>query len=116
MTGWLTRKSLQTIGDLIVAESFCIILKDALSSLITKSSKYFDIVVELHQKTWNTFSNLTQKKTELNKNILVNSNIIIEAFKNMNRNENSNIPRNDNNLDTVPKTTEKIDANVQVEL
>ena len=34
----------------------------------------------------------------------------------MNRNENSNIPRNDNNLDTVPKTTEKIDANVQVEL
>ena len=34
----------------------------------------------------------------------------------MNRNTNSNIPRNDNNLDTLPGTTEKFDANVQVEL
>ena len=74
------------------------------------------MVVELQQKTLDTFRNLTQKTTNLNKNILDNSNIIIEAINNMNRNANSNIPRNDNNLDTLPRTTEKFDANVQVEL
>ena len=56
------------------------------------------------------------KTTELNKNILDNSNTIIEAINNMNRNTNSNVPRNDNNLDTLPRTTEEFDANVQVEL
>ena len=45
-----------------------------------------------------TFSNLTQNTTELSKNILDNSNIIIEAINKMNRNTNSNIPRNDNNI------------------
>ena len=44
------------------------------------------MVVELQQKTLDTFSNLTQKTTELNKNILDNSNIIIKAINNMNRN------------------------------
>ena len=93
----------------------CIIPKDVLSSLITESSKYFDMVVELRQKT-DTFSNLTQKTTELNKNILDNSNIIIEAINNMNRNTNSNVQKNDNNLDTLPGTTEEFDANVHAEL
>ena len=74
------------------------------------------MVVELQQKTLDNFSNLTQKVAELNKNILDNSNIIIEAINNMNRNTNSNIPRKDNNLDTLPRTTEEFDANVQVEL
>ena len=49
------------------------------------------MVVELQQKSLDTFSNLTQKTTELNKNILDNSNIIIEAINNMNRNTNSNM-------------------------
>ena len=74
------------------------------------------MVVELQQKTLDTFSNLTQKTTELNKNILDNSNIIIKAINNMNRNRNSNVPRKDNNLGTLPRTTEEFDANVQVEL
>ena len=30
----------------------------------------------------------------------------------MNRNTNSNIPRNDENLDTLLRTTEKFDGNV----
>ena len=34
----------------------------------------------------------------------------------MNRNTNSNKPRNDNNLGTLPKTTEEFGANVPVEL
>ena len=34
----------------------------------------------------------------------------------MNRNTNSNIPKNDDNLDTLLRTTEKCDGNVQVEL
>ena len=87
-----------------------------LSSLITENSKYFDLVVELQPKTLDTFSNLTQKTTELNKNILDNSNIIIEAINNMNRNTNSNVQRNDNNLDTLPRTAEEFDVNVPVEL
>ena len=74
------------------------------------------MVVELQQKTLETFSNLTQKTTELNKNILDNSNIIIEAINNMNRNTNSNVPRNDSNLSTLPRTTGEFDANVQVQL
>ena len=49
--------------------TFYIIRKDVLSSLITENSKYFDMVVELQQKTLDTFSNLTQKTTGLNKNI-----------------------------------------------
>ena len=49
------------------------------------------MAVELQQKSLDTFSNLTQKTTELNKNILDNSNIIIEAINNMNRNTNSNM-------------------------
>ena len=49
------------------------------------------MVVELQQKTLDTFSNLTQKTTELNKNILDNSNIIVKAINNMNRNTNSNM-------------------------
>ena len=98
MAGRLTRKSQQTIQDLLAEEIFCIIPKDVLSSLITENSKYFDMVVELQQKTLDTFSNLTQKTTELNKSILDNSNIIIEALNNMNRNTNTNIPRNNSNL------------------
>ena len=74
------------------------------------------MVVELQQKTLDTFSNLTQKTTELNKNILDNSNIMIEAVNNINRNTNTNIPRNNNNLDTLPRTTEESDAIIQVEL
>ena len=50
MAGRLTRKSQQTIQDLLAEEIFCIIPKDVLSSLITKNSKYFDMVVELRQK------------------------------------------------------------------
>ena len=116
MAGRLTRKSQQTIQDLIAEENFCIIPKDVLSSLLTENSKYFDMVVELQQKTLDTFSNLTQKTTELNKSILDNSNIIIEALNNMNRNTNTNIPRNNSNLGTLPITIEEFDANVQVEL
>ena len=63
-----------------------------------------------------TFSNLTDKTVEVNKNILDKGNIIIEAIDNINRSTNNNIPRNDNNLDTLPKTAEKFDASVQVEL
>ena len=74
------------------------------------------MVVELQQKTLDTFSNFTQKTTEISKNILDKSNIIIEVISNMNRNTNINIPRNDNNLDTLPKTNEEFDANVQIEL
>ena len=96
--------------------TFYIIRKDVLSSLITENSKYFDMVVELQQKTLDTFSDFTQKTTEISKNILDKSNIIIEVISNMNRNTNINIPRNDNNLDTFPKTNEEFDANVQIEL
>ena len=74
------------------------------------------MVVELQQKTLDTFSNLTQKTTELNKNILDNSSIMIEAVNNINRNTNTNIPRNNNNLETLPRTTEESDAIIQVEL
>ena len=116
MAGRLTRKSQQTTQDLIAEESYCIIPKDVLSSLITENSKYLDMVVELRQKTLNTFSNLTQKTTELNKSILDNSNIIIEALNNLNRNTNTNVPRNNSSLGTLPITTEEFDANVQVEL
>ena len=116
MTGRLTKKSQQTIQVLISAESFCIVPKDVLSLLITENSKYFDMVVELQQKMLDAFSNLTQITTELNKNILDNSNIFIEATNNMNRTRNSCMPRNDNNLDALPKTTKEFDANVQVEL
>ena len=64
-----------------------------------------------------TFSNLTDKTVEVNKNILDKGNIIIEAINNINRStNNNNIPRNDNNLDTLPKTAEKYYASVQVEL
>ena len=103
------------INVLIAEENFCIIPKDVLSSLLTENSKYFDMVVELQQKT-DTFSDFTQKTTEISKNILDKSNIIIEVISNMNRNTNINIPRNDNNLDTFPKTNEEFDANVQTEL
>ena len=116
MAGRLTRKSQQTTQDLIAEESYCIIPKDVLSSLITENSKYLDMVVELRQKTLDTFSNLTQKTTELNKSILDNSNIIIEALNNLNRNTNTNVPRNNSSLGTLPITTEEFDANVQVEL
>ena len=74
------------------------------------------MVVELQQKTLDTFSNFAQKISKINKNILDGSNIIIEATSNMSRNTNIDIPRNDNNLDTLPKTNEKFDANVQTEL
>ena len=74
------------------------------------------MVVELQQKTSGTFSNVTQKTTELNRSILDNSNIITEALNNMNRNTNTNIPRNNSNLGTLPVTIEEFDANVQVEL
>ena len=40
----------------------------------------------------------------------------MEAIDSINRNTNTNIPRNDNNLDTLPRSTEEFDANVQVEL
>ena len=116
MAGRLTRKSQQTIQDLIAEENFCIIPKVVLSSLLTENSKYFDMVVELQQKTLDTFSDFTQKTTEISKNILDKSNIIIEVISNMNRNTNINIPRNDNNLDTFPKTNKEFDANVQIEL
>ena len=74
------------------------------------------MLVELQEKTLDTFSNLTQKTTERNKNILDNNNIIIQAINNMNRNTNTDIPRNDNNLDTLRRPTEEFDANIQVEL
>ena len=41
---------------------------------------------------------------------------MIEAVNNINRNTNTNIPRNNNNLDTLPRTTEESDAITQVEL
>ena len=50
MTGRLTRKSQQTIHDLIEKESFCTVPKDVLSSLITETSKYFDMAVKLKQR------------------------------------------------------------------
>ena len=78
-----TGKSQQKIQDLIAEDSFCMISKDVLSSLITENSKYFDMVVELQQKTLDTFSNLTQTR-ELNSNILDNSNIILDAIININ--------------------------------
>ena len=102
MAGRLTRKSKQTIQELIAAENFCMIPNDVLSSLLTENSKYFDMVVELQQKTLDTFSNLTQKTTEDTRIYSINSNIIIEASNNMNRNINTNIPRNGNNLNTLP--------------
>ena len=37
----------------------------------------------------------------------------IAAINNMNKNTNSNIPRNDNNLDTLSRTREEFDPNVQ---
>ena len=49
------------------------------------------MVIELQQKTLDTSINLTLETTELNKNILENINISIEAINNMNRNANSNI-------------------------
>ena len=49
------------------------------------------MVIELQQKTLDTSINLTLETTELNKNILENINISIEAINNMNRNTNSNI-------------------------
>ena len=100
----------------IAEENFCIIPKNVLSSLLTENSKYFDMVVELQQKTLDTFSNFIQKTTEIKKNILEKSNIIIESISNMNRNTNINISRNDNNLDTLPRTKEEFYANIQGEL
>ena len=49
------------------------------------------MVIELQQKTLDTSIKLTLETTELNKNILENINISIEAINNMNRNTNSNI-------------------------
>ena len=49
------------------------------------------MVIELQQKTLDTSINLTLETTELNKNILENINISIEAINNMNRNTNSNV-------------------------
>ena len=43
MTGRLTRKSQQTIQDLIEKESFCTVPK-------TETSKYFDMAVKLKQR------------------------------------------------------------------
>lgn len=63
-----------------------------------------------------TFGNLIQKTTKLNMNILDNINIIIEAINTMNRNTNTDISRNGNNLDTLLRNTEKFDANVQIDL
>ena len=74
------------------------------------------MVVELQQKTLDTFDNFTQKTTKINKNILDESNIIIESISNMNRNTNGKIPRNDNNLDTIPRTKNEFVSNVQVKL
>ena len=74
-----------------------------LSVIIAENSKYFDMVVELHQKTLDTFSKLIQKATDLNKNILYDRSVIIEAINNMNRNTNNNIPRNNKNLVTLPR-------------
>ena len=49
------------------------------------------MIIELQQKTLDTSINLTLETTKLNKNILENINISIEAINNMNRNTNSNI-------------------------
>lgn len=49
-------------------------------------------------------------------NILDNINIIIEAINTMNRNTNTDISRNGNNLDTLLRNTEKFDAKVQIDL
>ena len=80
------------------------------------------MVVELQRKnfTLNTFSTfinltLTQKTRKLNGNILDSSNIIM-SINNINRYTNSNMPRNDNNLEALDKTTEKLNANFQVKL
>ena len=80
------------------------------------------MVVELQRKnfTLNTFSTfinltLTQKTRKLNGNILDNSSIIM-SINNINRYTNSNMPRNDNNLEALDKTTEKLNANFQVKL
>ena len=100
----------------IAEENFCIIPKNVLSLLLKENSKYFDMVVELQQKTLDTFSNFTEKTTEINKNILDKSNTIIETISNMYRNANISIPRNDTNLHTLPRTKEEFDANIQVEL
>ena len=116
MPGRLIRNSQQTIQDLIAEKSFCIISKDVLSLLITENCKYFDMVVELQGQTLDTFSNLTRKTTKKTRIYQINSNIIIEAINNMNRNTNTDISRNRNNLETLPRNTEKFDANVQVEL
>ena len=75
-----------------------------LSVIITENSKYFDMVVELHQKTLDTFSKLIQKATDLNTNIFYDRSVIIEAINNMNRNTNNNIPRNNKNLVTLPRS------------
>ena len=74
------------------------------------------MVVELQGQTLDTFSNLTRKTTKKTRIYQINSNIIIEAINNMNRNTNTDISRNRNNLETLPRNTEKFDANVQVEL
>ena len=116
MPGRLIRNSQQTIQDLIAEKSFCIISKDVLSLLITENCKYFDMVVELQGQTLDTFSNLTRKTTKKTRIYQINSNIIIEAINNMNRNTNTDISRNRNNLETLPRNREKFDANVQVEL
>ena len=100
----------------IAEENFCIIPKNVPSSLLKENSKYFDMVVELQQKTLDTFSNFIEKTTEINKNILDKSNTIIETISNMYRNTNISIPRNDTNLDTLPRTKEEFDVNIQVEL
>ena len=52
---------------------------------------------------------------EINKNILDKHNIVIEAISNMNRNTNIDIPRNDNNLRTLPRSKEEFDSSVQLE-
>ena len=100
--------------SLIRVERCLVDLKERIQQFITDESffnntnKYFYFVNNRKQsifwygsrttgKTLDTFSKLTQKTTELNKNILDNKNIIIEAINNMNRITNSNIPRNDNN-------------------
>ena len=38
------------------------------------------------------------------------------SINNINRYTNSNMPRNDNNLEALDKTTEKLNANFQVKL
>ena len=76
------------------------------------------MVVDLQRKNFTYFQyfqQLNPKDTQTKGNTLDNSNIIM-SITNMNRYTNSNMPRNDSNLDALDNTVEKLNANFQVKL